>query len=193
MSLTDKNLYAYCDNNPVIRKDKDGKLWIATVAIGVGTQYIGDVIRNILEGKKGADIFKPTSTIGEYIAAGLTALIPGTGIGAALVRNILTEGIVSAERAIIGEKNCLIRSISKVTVGTLTYVAVEKVANAVTKYISSKTPANYSSYAGKQYKKNPIITPQKIRRKMARSIRWGNRLSGSTKFLLNSVRSALPW
>ena len=80
MSLTDKNLYAYCDNNPVIRKDKDGKLWIATVAIGVGTQYIGDVIRNILEGKKGADIFKPTSTIGEYIAAGLTALIPGTGI-----------------------------------------------------------------------------------------------------------------
>ena len=25
--LTDKNLYAYCDNNPVVRKDEGGQLW----------------------------------------------------------------------------------------------------------------------------------------------------------------------
>ena len=27
MSLTDKNLYAYCDNNPVMRVDKGGEFW----------------------------------------------------------------------------------------------------------------------------------------------------------------------
>ena len=26
-ALTDKNLYAYCDNNPIIRKDLDGDFW----------------------------------------------------------------------------------------------------------------------------------------------------------------------
>ena len=34
-SLGDKNLYAYCDNNPVTRKDSNGELWwVATAAIG---------------------------------------------------------------------------------------------------------------------------------------------------------------
>ena len=42
MALTDKNLYAYCDNNPVIRKDTDGNLWQAIVigaAVNVATSY----------------------------------------------------------------------------------------------------------------------------------------------------------
>jgi len=32
-ALTDKNLYAYCDNNPVMRVDKDGDLWLETLGI----------------------------------------------------------------------------------------------------------------------------------------------------------------
>ena len=40
--LYDKNLYAYCDNNPVMRKDSNGELWIAAVAVGVAAQYAGD-------------------------------------------------------------------------------------------------------------------------------------------------------
>lgn len=80
--LCDRNLYVYCDNNPIVREDEKGALW-ASVAIGVATQYAGDVIGNVLHGKKGVDIFKPTSTIGEYISAGVTALIPGSGRGAA--------------------------------------------------------------------------------------------------------------
>lgn len=27
MALTDKNLYVYCDNNPVVRVDHDGQFW----------------------------------------------------------------------------------------------------------------------------------------------------------------------
>ena len=33
--LYDKNLYAYCDNNPIMRKDVSGELWIS-LAIGAG-------------------------------------------------------------------------------------------------------------------------------------------------------------
>lgn len=49
--LTDKNLYAYCDNNPITRADGDGEYWhiIAGAVIGgvisgvsaILTQYIG--------------------------------------------------------------------------------------------------------------------------------------------------------
>lgn len=40
--LYDKNLYSYCDNNPVMRKDTGGSFW--TIASGFG--YIGQVIGN---------------------------------------------------------------------------------------------------------------------------------------------------
>jgi RHS repeat-associated protein len=34
--LTDKNLYAYCDNNPVIRMDEDGYFWIEVGIVAAG-------------------------------------------------------------------------------------------------------------------------------------------------------------
>lgn len=52
-SLTDKNLYAYCDNNPVIRIDESGKFWnIATGAI-IGGLISGasQALDNIATGK----------------------------------------------------------------------------------------------------------------------------------------------
>ena len=40
MALTDKNLFAYCDNNPVVRADYNGEFWdiifdIASIAISI--------------------------------------------------------------------------------------------------------------------------------------------------------------
>ena len=46
MGLTDKNLYAYCDNNPVVRIDIGGAFWDIiwdVVSIGFG---IADVVNN---------------------------------------------------------------------------------------------------------------------------------------------------
>ena len=40
-ALTDKNLYSYCDNNPVMRKDSEGELWanlLIGAAIGAGVE-----------------------------------------------------------------------------------------------------------------------------------------------------------
>ena len=46
MALTDKNLYAYCDNNPVMREDKDGRFWniIAGAVIGGGLELAGQLL-----------------------------------------------------------------------------------------------------------------------------------------------------
>ena len=101
-NLYDKNLYAYCDNNPVMRKDETGDVWIA-VAIGVGMgavgQYVSDVIGNISSGATGLDIFAITSSKRDYIASAIgggIAAIPGSfaftaTVGA--VGNIISDSI----------------------------------------------------------------------------------------------------
>ena len=91
----DKNLYGYCDNNPVVRVDVEGEIWVAAIAVGVGTQYVGDILNNIEKGKRGIDILRPCSSIGSYVSAGITALIPGSGVGAVIVRNVVGDGPMS--------------------------------------------------------------------------------------------------
>ena len=192
-NLYDKNLYVYCEDNPIVRKDSNGKLWITAVAVGIATQYVGDVIGNVIEGKKGIDILRPSSSIGEYVAAGVTALIPGSGLGGAFARNIVAEGIASLERQIKGEENNFGKSIVKVAFGAAIDSSVEIIKESISKHISLKMPQNYSSYARKAYMKNPKITQQEIRKNMSRCIRWGNRLAGFLGFAVDSFRSAMPW
>ena len=191
-TVYDKNLYIYCENNPIVRKDSNGKLWITAVAVGIAAQYVGDVIGNVIEGKKGIDILRPSSSIGEYVAAGVTALIPGSGLGGAFARNIVAEGIASLERQIKGEENNFGKSIVKVAFGAAIDSSVEIIKESISKHISLKMPQNYSSYARKAYMKNPKITQQEIRKNMSRCIRWGNRLAGFLGFAVDSFRSAMP-
>lgn len=191
--LYDKNLYAYCDNNPVMRKDSSGELWIAAVAVGVATQYAGDVLGNLIAGKSGMDLFTPTSSIGEYVAAGVTALIPGSGIGGSLIRNITSEAIISVERYVTGKSNNLRSSVTNVVVGTLIDTRVESVTNRVTKYVRTKTSTTYSQRANTMRQKNPNVSTNTIRTSAQRSVRWGNRLAKGIEFVFNSIRSALPW
>ena len=47
-SLTDKNLYAYCDNNPVMRQDSSGEFWslikgVVCAAVNVTTTVISSI------------------------------------------------------------------------------------------------------------------------------------------------------
>ena len=51
MALTDKNLYAYCDNNPVTRVDGDGEFWhiIAGAAVGAVVSGIVSIVNQLAE------------------------------------------------------------------------------------------------------------------------------------------------
>ena len=55
--LFDKNLYAYCDNNPIMRTDGDGEFWNWVIGAGVGAvaglvgQVISDVVTSAINGE----------------------------------------------------------------------------------------------------------------------------------------------
>ena len=181
------NLYAYCGNNPVVREDANGNFWltsiVASVAVGVVTQYIGDVVGNILDGKTGYDIFKvdfdDPEKIGEYIAAGVTALIPGTGLAGAFVRNVTAECIKGVVSSLGGKKVDLVESIVNIGMGTIVDAGVERVSDSITNFIASKSPQNYSSYAHEVRQSKPNRTQVQIYNSMRRSIRF-NRVAKKT-------------
>ena len=191
--LTDKNIFAYCDNNPITRIDEDGEFWLIRVAIGLATQYAGDVVGNLLAGKTGLDILKPTSSGGEYVAAGVTALITGAGFGVALIRNIVAEGITMVEDTIRGEEVNVANSLINIGLGSVIDVGFEKVSGKIDDFMRSKMPQNYSSYACDVRKVNPGITQNQIKSKMRRAINVNRAVYKGISYGLDFSRSFLPY
>ena len=100
------NAFAYCGNNPISRKDDSGDLWqligaLVGAAIGVVGQYVSDVVENVMEGKTGSDIFKPTSSIVDYAAAAASGALAGSGIG--LLGSVLMNTAISTTAYVV---NC---------------------------------------------------------------------------------------
>ncbi|MEI3238642.1 MAG: RHS repeat-associated core domain-containing protein [Lachnospiraceae bacterium] len=77
--LTDKNLFAYCDNNPVMRKDGGGEFWnvLAGAVIGAITNVATTVISNAASGDK--------TNFGQILVAAASGAASGalasTGVG----------------------------------------------------------------------------------------------------------------
>ena len=87
-ALTDKNLFSYCDNNPVMRTDEDGEFWHLIIGAAVGAIVGG--VSAALQGKSGVEI---------AIAAGagaLGGLLTASGAGMA-VQIIGSATIAAAE------------------------------------------------------------------------------------------------
>ena len=149
-NLYDKNLYAYCDNNPVIRIDIEGRFWIVVAAkalfvkiasttlgkaILVGSaamavQYVGDVLKNIDEGKIGWDMFQRRTSDIEYIATGISSGLTTVGVTNPIVENIIEEGIVYTENVLAGKNDDLGSSASKVTANSVIDVALDSVLDS---------------------------------------------------------------
>ena len=73
---------------------------IIGVLVGIAVQYVGDVIENVQSGETGKNIFKPTSSETDYLAAAVgvgIAAMPIPGLGGALitgtVANICSDSI----------------------------------------------------------------------------------------------------
>ena len=123
--------------------------------------------------------FDDPEKIGEYIAAGVTALIPGTGLAGAFVRNVTAECIKGVVSSLGGKKVDLGKSILDIGFGTFLDAGVEKISNSITDFIASKSPQNYSSYAHGARQSNPNRTQNQIYNSMRRSIRF-NRVAKKT-------------
>ena len=73
MSLTDKNLYAYCDNNPITRVDNGGEFWNFIVGAVVGA-FVGAAVA-IANGEDLAGVI--TSTV----SGAASGFVASTGLG----------------------------------------------------------------------------------------------------------------
>ena len=119
-SLSEKNLYAYCDNNPVVRKDAGGEFW--TIASGA---IIGAVI------SAGIEFGMQLATGGkiDVVNTGLAALGGAAG-GALAASSFGYIGQVIGNAAISGVSE----AISQVRSGNRDLVNIT--LNAPTKNIS---------------------------------------------------------
>ena len=94
MALTDKNLYAYCDNNPVMRIDNGGAFWHIAVGAVAGAliSVVVKVVSNAIEGKSLTD--------------GLaTAMLSGAASGALASTGVGIVGMVAGNAAISMAEN----------------------------------------------------------------------------------------
>ena len=172
------------------RSDPSGEF--AQIVLGVVSQYVGDVIGNVIDGKKGWDILKPTSSIGDYVAAGVTALIPGSKFVASIARAGITTAINSAEAHFNGQEFSAITASSnflKELAGDyISGKAIERVSRIANKLM----PVNYSQYAHTQRVKNPGANYSKaqLSKKLSNTIRGINRANEAAIFTINSFSAA---
>ena len=71
-ALTDKNLYAYCDNNPVMREDKDGQFWniVIGAAAGAVAGAVSSIVTQALAGELDFTSARSWARIGVSAAGG---------------------------------------------------------------------------------------------------------------------------
>lgn len=194
MSIISVNLYLYCGNNPTGRRDEDGDFWLQAL-VGVAVQYASDVLTNVLNGETGADIFKPTSSLGTYIAAGVTAVIPGMNGFGDLLSNVVKEGICIIEKAVTGQDINWSESVNNVMMETANDLVLGVVFDPLADYVSTKVsslPPNYSTYAGKQYKRNPNLTMPQIKNRLQRDCKIHRRvIVPASEFAVGFARSSV--
>ncbi|MBQ8372406.1 MAG: RHS repeat-associated core domain-containing protein, partial [Clostridia bacterium] len=162
MELTDKNLYAYCDNNPVIRVDKDGEFWhiITGAIVGAVVGAVSKIANNLKEGKSWCENVWISAAAGAATGAITAAGIPvGASVAAcaaiSATESVVTQGLeegwenIDAVEVVIdtakGTLDALGMSISK---GNANHLMTQGV-NA-TKNISKKGIGSSAKYYFKQ-------------------------------------------
>ncbi len=102
MSFTDKNLFAYCDNNPIARTDDGGEFW--HIAIGAVVGAIGGAVSSIvsqaISGEKINWKAVGISAAGGAVSGAITAAVPCM----APVLTGVVQGTISAATYAVTEK-----------------------------------------------------------------------------------------
>ncbi len=85
-SLTDKNCFSYCDNNPVIRTDGEGNIWHVVVGAAVGgiLNSIDEIVGVVDAYKNSGNIYQAWLHLGVSFTSGaISGGLSMTGVGAA--------------------------------------------------------------------------------------------------------------
>ena len=137
----DKNLFAYCDNNPISRKDDGGDLWgqiIFGAVIGAAFDIATQLWDNHNQGLSGKDAWfkiRWGSVLASAISGGISA-IPGGNRIADAVDNFLTPVIEESINALTSEENFDWRRVGNNVIRNMTLgVAIDRLMPNVPKYI----------------------------------------------------------
>ena len=94
----DKNLFAYCDNNPITRADSAGEFWHLVVGAAGGALLSGvvQVACNVIEGKR------LTSGLGLALLTGAASgALTASGVGA--IGSAVGSGIISSGSSLVSQ------------------------------------------------------------------------------------------
>ncbi len=104
MDLTDRNLFTYCDNNPVVRADDSGQFWNVLIGafIGGAVGFLGSVITQALTtGHVNVNVALVNGAAGA-VAGALAAT--GVGLVGQMVGNAaISAGEYAAEQKVTGK------------------------------------------------------------------------------------------
>ena len=141
------NMYAYCSNNPVMNVDPTGdSILIALLiggAVGVVSQYVSDVVCNLIEGEDLATSLTDVSSIVTYAGSAISGALSATGISVlgSAVSNATIDGIVYLlDSAIHGEDASENGLILHMALGASGGIAGGKGAN-LSKFMNMRTVA----------------------------------------------------
>lgn len=187
------NYYTYCYNNPINNTDSTGAFaWssVAKMLLGALSQYAGDIISNIINGKTGTSVFKPVSSISTYVGSALSALVGGNKLLNSLGRACISTAANVIENIIKGKKQSVKSVIANLLKNVITDYMCSLVSKVAVKQIKSLSPKKYSSFAHSKYLKNKNMTPNQIKKQMQNLIRANIFAAKTFDFIANSVASA---
>ena len=98
--LTDKNLFAYCDNNPIVRRDSSGYVWETVLDIASLAASLGEVVKSPTDPWAWAGLAGDTIDLLPFV----------TGVGEA-TRAVITIPNIIWIFVIISPVNVLLRSL----------------------------------------------------------------------------------
>lgn len=134
--FTDKNMFAYCDNNPLVRVDDEGEIWHI-----VAGAIVGAAIGAISEAAKGGNEY---TIFVSAVAGGLSGGLACTGLGV---------GALVASNIAISAAESFINQTIKEGVKNVNYaeVALDGAVGGVTAAIGGKgTGSKHLNNLGKQ-------------------------------------------
>ena len=189
-ALTDKNLYAYCDNNPVMRVDNGGEFWNFVIG-GIVGGIVGGVVA-ALNGEDASGIIVAT------IAGVASGVVAATGLGM-IAQASISAGISAAadfanQTIDITQKGKtfsdynLESTLEEAAFGFATSVAGTMLGNIVDTKITkniAKSNVQFDKYLGKTFTAG-------LRKEAGKSssalIRQANKHLAKSNILLNTYR-----
>ena len=154
LSLTDKNLYAYCDNNPVVRIDSDGEFWDTLFDVVSLVVSVVDVITNPTDPMAWAGLAADT----------LSLVVPGLTGGGSVVRAMTkADDVVDAVKTTkkVDKVSEVVKHTDKIhgnslksTKETIGYALRKRDSGEIMKY--GETTRGTKRYTQKFYRENDV-------------------------------------